>query len=58
MNSTQSLKEILDDLHFTEVEQKAFQEATQVAKKYMKEGTVDIEKKFREIIDEVVKHEI
>ncbi len=58
MNSENNLKKILDSLHFSEYEQIAFQKATTIARDYMKNGDVDIEKKFREIVEEVADHEI
>ena len=58
MNSENSLKSILESLHFSEYEQQAFQKATAIARDYMKNGDIDLEKQFREIVEEVADHEV
>ena len=58
MNSTQNLKSILDDLKFSEKEQEAFRQVTSLARDYMRDGDIDLEKKFTEIVEEVTKDEI
>lgn len=58
MSSQNNLTSILESLGFTESEQQAFQKATQIAKDYMKNGEIDLEKQFKEIVEEVAKNEV
>jgi len=58
MNSTQNLDRILNDLHFSQSERAAFLQTTQAAREYMKDGSIDLEKRFREIVEKVAQDEI
>ena len=58
MNSTQNLERIFSELNFSEKEQKGFNQAVQVAKDYLRNGDVDMEKEFKSIVEKVVKDEI
>ena len=58
MSSTQNLNDIFKELHFTEKEKDGFNQAIQVARDYMRNGDVDMEKQFRTIVEKVVEDEI
>lgn len=58
MNSRQNLNSILSDLKFTDKETEGFNQAIQVAKDYLHNGDVDMEKEFKVIVEKVVKDEI
>lgn len=58
MNSMKSLENIFEELNFTEKEKAGFNEAVQVAKNYMRNGDVDMEKQFQDIVEKVTKNEI
>lgn len=58
MSSTQNLNDIFAELNFSEKEQKGFNQAIQVAKDYLRNGDVDMEKEFKAIVEKVIKDEI
>jgi len=58
MSSKQNLNEIFTELNFSEKEQEGFNQAIQVAKDYLRNGDVDMEKEFKAIVEKVVKDEI
>ena len=58
MSSTQNLNDIFTELKFTEKEQDGFNQAIQVAKDYIRNGDVDMEKEFKTIVEKVVADEI
>lgn len=58
MSSTQNLNDIFAELSFSEKEKKGFNQAIQVAKDYLRNGDVDMEKEFKAIVEKVVKDEI
>ncbi len=58
MSSTQNLNDIFLELNFSEREQEGFNQAIQVAKSYLRNGDVDMEKEFKAIVEKVVKDEI
>lgn len=58
MSSTQKLNNILSELNFSEKEQDGFKQAVHVAKDYLRNGDVDMEKEFKAIVEKVVKDEI
>ena len=58
MSSTQNLNKIFSQLNFSEKEQRGFNQAIQVAKDYLRNGTVDMEKQFTAIVEQVVKDEV
>ncbi len=58
MSSTQNLNEIFNELRFTNKEKDGFNQAIQVARDYMRNGDVDMEKQFRTIVEKVVEDEI
>ena len=58
MSSTQNLNSIFSELNFTEKEQEGFNQAIQVAKDYLRNRDVDMEKEFKAIVEKVVKDEI
>lgn len=58
MKYSKNLEEIFNELNFTEKEQEGFNQAIQVAKNYMRDGNVDMEKEFQNIVEEVAKNEI
>lgn len=58
MSSTQNLSDIFSELSFTEKEKEGFNQAIQVAKDYLRNGDVDMEKQFKAIVEKVVKDEI
>lgn len=58
MSSTQNLNDIFSELHFTDKEKDGFNQAIQVARDYMRNGDVDMEKQFRSIVEKVVEDEI
>lgn len=55
MSSTQNLNDIFTELNFSEKEQEGFNQAIQVAKDYLRNGDVDMEKEFKSIVEKVVK---
>ncbi len=58
MSSTQNLSDIFAELSFSEKEQEGFNQAIQIAKDYLRNGDVDMEKEFKAIVEKVVKDEI
>ena len=58
MSSTQNLNDIFSELRFTDKEKAGFNQAIQVARDYMRNGDVDMEKQFRSIVEKVVEDEI
>ena len=58
MSSIQNLNDIFSELSFSEKEKDGFNEAIQVARDYMRNGDVDMEKQFRSIVEKVVENEI
>ncbi len=58
MSSTQNLSNIFSELDFSEREQEGFNQAIQVAKDYLRNGDVDMEKEFKTIVEKVVNDEI
>lgn len=58
MSSTQNLNDIFSELDFSKKEQEGFNQAIQVAKDYLRNGDVDMEKEFKAIVEKVVKDEI
>ena len=58
MSSTQNLNEIFTELKFSQREQEGFNQAIQIAKDYLRNGDVDMEKEFKAIVEKVVKDEI
>lgn len=58
MSSTQNLNDIFSELDFSEKEQEGFNQTIQVAKDYLRNGDVDMEKEFKAIVEKVVKDEI
>ena len=58
MNSTQNLNDILDELHFTDKEKEGFNQAIQIVRDYLRNGDVDMEKQFKDIVEKVIKDEI
>lgn len=58
MSSAQNLSEVLSELHFSKAEEAGFRAALQVARSYMRNGDVDMEKQFKAIVEKVVKDEI
>ena len=58
MSSTQNLNDIFRELRFTGKEKEGFNQAIQVARDYMRNGDVDMEKQFRTIVEKVVEDEI
>ena len=58
MSSMQNLNDIFVGLGFTEKEKDGFNQAIQVARDYMRNGDVDMEKQFRSIVEKVVEDEI
>ena len=58
MNSTQNLNDIFKELDFSTKEVDAFNEAIQVAKDYIRNGDVDMEKQFKAIVEKVINDEI
>lgn len=58
MSSTQDLNSIFTELKFSDKEQEGFNKAIQVAKDYLRNGDVDMEKEFKAIVEKVVKDEI
>ena len=58
MSSTQNLNDIFSELNFSEEERKGFNQAIQVAKEYLRNGDIDMEKEYRAIVEKVVSDEI
>ncbi len=58
MSSIQNLNDIFEELGFSEKEKNGFNQAIQVARDYMRNGDVDMEKQFRSIVEKVVEDEI
>lgn len=58
MSSMKNLEDIFVELNFTTQEKNGFNEAVQVAKNYMRNGDIDMEKEFQSIVEKVVKDEI
>lgn len=58
MSSTQNLNDILDELYFTDKEKEGFTQAIQIARDYLRNGDIDMEKQFKDIVEKVVKDEI
>lgn len=58
MSSQANLELILNELKFTAEEREAFLLTTKIARDYMKDSTIDLEKQFREIVEKVVPDEI
>lgn len=58
MSSMKSLDDIFEELNFTDKEKDGFNEAVQVAKNYMRNGDVDMEKQFQSIVERVVSDEV
>ena len=58
MSGTQNLNSIFSELNFSEKEQEGFNQAIQVAKDYLRNGNVDMEKEFSTIVEKVIKDEI
>ena len=50
MSSTQNLSDIFAELSFSEKEQEGFNQAIQIAKDYLRNGDVDMEKEFKAIV--------
>lgn len=58
MSSQANLELILNELKFTAEEREAFLLTTKIARDYMKDSSIDLEKQFREIVEKVVPDEI
>lgn len=58
MNSMKNLDDIFEELNFTDKEKDGFNEAVQVAKNYMRNGDVDMEKQFQSIVERVATDEV
>lgn len=58
MSSIQNLNDIFKELNFSDKEKDGFNQAIQVARDYMRNGDVDMEKQFRSIVEKVVEDEI
>ena len=58
MSSSQNLNDVFNELNFTEREREGFNQAIQVAKDYLRNGDVDMEKQFKDIVEKVVKDEV
>lgn len=58
MSSMKKLEDIFEELDFTEREKDGFDEAVQVAKNYMRNGDIDMEKQFQAIVERVASDEI
>lgn len=58
MNSMKNLDDIFEELNFTDKEKDGFNEAIQVAKNYMRNGDVDMEKQFQSIVERVATDEV
>ena len=58
MSSIQNLNDIFCELNFSDKEKAGFNAAVQVARDYMRNGDVDMEKQFRSIVEKVVENEI
>ena len=58
MSSQANLELILNELKFTAEERDAFLLTTKIARDYMKDSSIDLEKQFREIVEKVVPDEI
>ena len=58
MSSQANLELILNELKFTAEEREAFLLTTKIARDYMKDSSIDLEKQFREIVEKVVPNEI
>ena len=58
MDSMTILNSILSELKFSPAESEAFVETTKIARDYMKDSTIDLEKRFMEIVEKVASDEI
>lgn len=58
MNSMKNLDDIFEELNFTDKEKDGFNEAVQVAKNYIRNGDVDMEKQFQSIVERVATDEV
>ena len=58
MSSSQNLNDIFVELNFTDKEIEGFNQAIQVARDYLRNGDVDMEKEFKDIVEKVVKDEV
>lgn len=58
MSSMHNLNSIFLELNFSEKEQEGFNQAILVAKDYLRNGDVDMEKEFKAIVEKVAKDEI
>lgn len=58
MSSPTNLETILNELKFTSEEREAFLQTTKIARDYMRDSSIDLEKKFREIVEKVVPDEV
>lgn len=58
MKSMKNLHDIFEELNFTDNEKNGFNEAVQVAKNYMRNGDVDMEKQFQSIVEKVACDEV
>lgn len=58
MSSQANLELILNELKFTAEERDAFLLTTKIARDYMKDSSIDLEKQFREIVEKVVPDEV
>ena len=58
MSSSQNLNDIFIELNFTDKEKEGFNQAIQVAKDYLRNGDVNMEKQFKDIVEKVIKNEV
>ena len=58
MSSTQNLNKVLSELRFSEKEKEGFTQALMVAKDYLRNGDIDMEKQFKSIVEKVAASEI
>ena len=58
MSSENNLDLIFENFKFSKEEKDGFNEAVQVAKNYLRNGDIDMEKQFYDIVEKVVKNEI
>jgi hypothetical protein len=58
MKISKNLDDILESVNFTQAEKEGFNNAIQVARNYMRDGNIDMEKEFQSIVERVAKNEI
>ena len=58
MSSMNNLNSIFAELNFSQNEQEGFNQAILIAKDYLRNGDIDMEKEFKAIVEKVVQDEI